>query len=882
MAKAAVKPSIIKVPLLGSGEPYRGTRPSPDPITLGVGEFALGENMRSVNGVATVRNGIDRVLNVNQVTDWAGSDLCGAWFGYLGGRYRRIVAIESQSNNATVLWDLDTNAEITAGSGEFGNTRMISSSQSQYHVKFALVADQLSRTNKLVACNGYDAPRVVFNDGAYKCAAHTAIDAPEDCADYTCYLKPICFFNILSNANTTYTATAVHTAAVDDNTKYHPYTATKGNSCKFTFNTNAVSGDNVTIQNNTTVDPSASRQMWIIVDTWLPNWLDTFKIGISNGGGAVTTLWDPSNPTSYSRPVAGSLDSTTKQLIAINLPYATMHSLTAIDKVTFTYVATEVPYEQFDFWVPMIAFSGSEEGGIQYEVSRYAPAQQAESAAVAIKEYAFPKVGDCGGPAMRGLGIPNVSELRFTYNLRLSNPSTAQVNAGVTQMRLYSKRSQGTDFFLVATETQASYSAGYTFTTGSAGTVYNKVIGATAAEALTPTYASQQLIVAPDEFILPCPVSVAPVFSSGRLLVFSSSDSHERFDTMWGSDFAYPWRFRKAPKTSGGAPKEESGFTVNLPGESVKTSVSSSAGSLVGAVNYIFTDSSVYTSSGFKFSSLAQMTRISPYGIINDNAVAEHDGMVAWHSTNNQIVIFAKGGSQEISYNRIDNRLDPITVSPYAEAEAPITMAFRDSKLYVGYRYTSSYQHQADRILVFDMRQNGWVSDDVLPTETPCYKLVPGQGGSNELVLYIVGRYGTRVKVYEYDSPGLAGDEQDAGVQDIAWKIRTRDRHFGANMPRFSYGRVFVHCDTQVSGEMAVTRGYRPSGVTAASVIDLSSNDDELHRVDRTESLTVTPASSEHWGGAGYVELSGTSPAGFQIFNAYAEVSTRGDSADSA
>lgn len=864
-----------RLPVVGKYAPYMGFASFPDPIILPQGKFAIAENLRSVAGVATVRNGMDRIVNTTCTT---GMFVDGAWNGYLGGAWRRIIGLEDSGAGKHCLYNADSGAEITAGSGQFGDTRLTQANETQYHPQFSLICDQLNNTSKLVVCNGTDAPRIVYHDGSnYFCVRHEDIAVPTTTAEFTVRLTAPSYLALNSNAYTAYTADGGGTVTgADDATKYHPYTTTAGNACKFSVTTSAASGKWAQVDCSFAGDATttASQQMWLIVDTWITDWLDTFAISLSLNGGAQTTVWDPSAPASYIRPLEIGLDATSKMLICITLTDAQRTAMPTCDAVRFTYTRGYVPYEAFDFWVSLIAFSGAEHGGTEWGVTRYNPYSHAESPGAVFSKYTTQSISDLGGPAMRGLRIPNIPELCFYYSFRVLNPSTSEANGGTSQIRLYAKIEGSKDFFLSTSHTFTTWGgASWTFYTGSAGTE----LGISVNDLTSPHHATLQPILMPDAQHKCIPTDcVAPMLVGNRLCVSTASSAFERYDTVWFSTFANPYRFRKTPKLQRGVPNEESAFTINLAGESVKSSVASSTGTLMGAVGYIFTGTSVYAMSGVKVSQLAQFSRISPYGIMYHSALAEHDGMIAWHSANNQVVLHNRGNTSEISYNAVDDRVDPITVSPYSEFAPIISMAFRDSKLYCAYRYTSSYQYQADRVLVYDMRVGDWVGDDIFAAEIPIHRLLKGEGGAKELVLYTYGRYAAKIKVYEYDSPGLTTDEVDAGAANISWTLRSQDYTLGHDLPRFTIGRVGVMCTKQASGTMDIERGYRPSGVTATSSISLTDTPSELHKFDGA--ITCT---SEHRDSAAYVELSGSSPGGFQIFTAYAEIEARGESASS-
>lgn len=861
-----------KIQLVGPAKPYTGIATFPDPSILGVGKFPIGQNLRSRAGTPTVRNGIDKIAQhtLAETNPYNG----GMWMGYTGGQYRKIGSCNLASASKSILFDIDTGTEITAGSGKFGDTRLTTINDTQYQPQFTPITDRLNGTYKILVSTGTDYPSVVYHDGsAWVCCPHIAIDPSLEWLDETVQLQANGFFSFKSNAYTTLTDSGGGLSSADDNSKYHPYTATAGNAVKFTASTSTASGDHATITQATlgSIDCTGASQLWLVLDTWMSDWLDSFAVSLGKSG-SYTTIWDPTS-VNYTRPVRVALDGTTKALYAINLDYDTINALSTVDAIRFTYKKGFVPDAAINFWVIAAAFSGVSAGGTQIACSRYNPYSHAESPASVFALYNTPSIEDIGGPALRGLRVPNIPELKFDYNIPTTNPSSAETAQGVSTIRVYARIHGATKFLLTNSYALTSYSGGWSYGSGSADSALRFTTGSHGSEVEN----TLQPIEAPDALTTCIPADCyATCATANRLIVCASTTSYERYDTVWFSDFNYPYRMRKTVQLQGGAPVEESGFTVTMSGESAKASVASATGSLLGSIVYILTDSSVYAASGIKFSQLSQFSRVSPYGLMYYSAVAEHDGMLAWHSTNSQIVLYANGSAMEISYNTVDDRLDPIAVSPLAEFPPVVAMAFRDSKLYVAIRHTTSANYHADKVLVYDMRLQSWVGEDVFPTGIKCKSMFRGEGGSKELVLYFCGIYGDKFRVFEYDSPGLTQDEADAGNQDIDWTLRTSDMSLGPEMPRFTVGRVAVFCDKQASGTIDIVRGYRPGAYTATSSINLSASTDNIYKVDGT----IT-CSDLHMGATAYVELSGSSPAGFQIFNAYAEIENRGEAPSS-
>lgn len=847
---------------------------SPDPITLGPGEFQIGQNIRNDNGIPTVRDGIDRIVNL-QDTSMAGtpnissSNLVGYWEGYQGNAYRRIGAIVIGA--ATHVYDLLTGAEITAASGQWGNTRFTNGT----NIQFAVVADQLNNTTKLVACNGVDAPRVIYNTGTtnWVCATHVDAAMPDGNRELPVRLGASAYLQVRTASRTTYTDSGVNMVGSDDSARYHPANATTGNACKFTFTTSLASGDYSRVRDTGGAQSLGnSRQVWIGIESEQFDWIDSFQVSLLDNGADESILWDPANPEDYPRPIPLAIDATNKIVWMFSM---SGRDDDTYDQVSFTYKRAYSPTVAGSFWCFMVAFGGTEPGGTLYATSQYNPYSHAESPGVVYREYIPCSIYDCGGPAMNGLRMLNVPEALFYVDVQTVRPASASINTGYSTTRFYSMMAGQDQFYLVKAYEHSTYSGGWSTVGGWSATQPSQVA---INNAVTPTWTQQLLTVMPDAFHKCIPTaSVAPAFGSSRLLVgaASTSDSATRYDTLWVSTFGYPYRFRKSPRLASGQPVEESAFTVTMPGESIKRSITTSAGGLTGTSCYVCTDSSIYGTSGNRMSQLAQIRRVSPYGLTHEFAVAEHDGAIAWASTTGHILYNGGGQTIELSSNAMEDQIAPITISA-TEYVAVISMAFRNGKLYVARRTTSAYQTQADRILVYDFRDRMWVSDDVLPTETPCFMLSKGEGGVGELVLNIVGRYARYIKVYEYDTYGLVGDEQDAGVQDIAWAIKTRDFVIDPDAGRFSVGRVAAFATADAS-TIAVERSFRPDGVTGASTIDIASSASQAYGIDSPTGITSTPSDTHLYGCANAVKLSGSHPARFQIFHAFYEAEEKGD-----
>lgn len=881
--------------LVGKQDPYMSLRMSPDPITLGPGEFSLGTNLRTDNGIPTVRNGIDRVNRVpgTALTPTAtvtSGHLLGEWFGCIGGAYRKVVALQEAAASTTRLYELNSNGttgtEITATSGQWGDTRLTQAyndNEPSGHIQFTLVSDQLNNTTKLIATNGVDAPRVIYHTGSsWVCAVHNSIAIPERNANQAVVFKNTGNLNLKLNTATSYTSDTGRLTGADDSARFQPATAADGNAAKFTVRTTVVAGDEAAVVSSTTMNPSNCRQVWVGIDTAIVGWIEKFKVSLYNSAGTGFVLWDPSLPQTHARPVGIPLDDTTKRVWLFNLP-RNITSVTDVDRVTFEYIpAYSLAVEDY-FWCFLCACGGTEPGGTLYATTHYSPYSHAESPGVVIKNYSTVKFEDMGAPSMDGMIMPNRSEVKYKVTTTTLLPNASVIDDGVDSTRFYSMLDGQDEFFLFYTKVHATFGAGvWSVTTDNTGLAID------INDAATPYFTQQKLIRMPDQFHKPIPsAAMGACYASGRLFTSASSDTanDELWDTLWVSQVGNPYRFRQDLKRfEDGSPNESSAITIPLNGESVRRIEATTDHTRTGSLVCVATNSSVRVLRGSKASDILNMSTISSYGIQSPRAMASYDGALAWMSNSGHVTYFKGGETQELSYRSMEDQVAPVTLTTYGERTPVVSMAFCYGRLYVARRgATTSYQLQGDLVMVYDFRHGAWVGEDAIPAEAPIHALVLGEGGVKETVLYIVGRYGDYINVYEYDSYGLTTDEQsDAGhatntVQNnIAYALKTRDKIYGPDAMRVTLGRIGVFCSKLASGTMTLLRTYRPTGVTGTTTISLSATPSELHVIDDTP--TSSDVTVEHWGAAANVKMSGTAPGGFQIFNAFVEVGARGDS----
>lgn len=668
-------------------------------IPPGSGFFHQMQNVRwADDGVLRVRSGCSQVSNLIQ----SGVQPKGAGsFTFNGQLGTLFAAVQNATFGITYVHksaDAATWQEITGGPGKYAATRMVANAGGNaYDAALAIVHDKYSGRDVLTVQNGHNFP--IVYDGQ-ECVTHEPIVAPSAAGART--RVTVGSYAPIADDSTWTPTTVAGSALVVSTDQAAPDAA-----CKIAVGSGVTTGDLGYISFVATLDSwDQARQIHVVVDGGddaeaIDTLVSSIRIKVSPPVIAWSTLYDPGSAT-YQKPLQTALAGSSAVMLSFSAPTTALPS--AISRIGFEWVASSPASSAFELLIlgAMASNVGADDavrGSHEHAISYYNPGSRAES-----PEYALPveyelieKLGCRRSPAVQ---LPPDASLFYTSEVYFRNPSQAQLDKGVSEVRIYRREVGEEDYSFSRSFTAGSYSmAGWTFTSS----VANGVVSVKDQGPENRLY----WLSSPGAFHATIPIGRCMVAANGRLIVGARpAGGGDTFPRICLSRRGHPFRFSEVSDLD----DLDTAAEESLPGEGVEALVAAS-GSLVGSSTvYAFTDSSVYVIATHVPGSPLMLTRVASSGTSSPHTVVEREGRIYFVDNEMRVRRLAEGGSTMISLP-VDDKLQAIASSARRNPRG----AWFNDRYYLAY---PSGGDQNNRLLVWSERAQAWESDDLLPLDT--------------------------------------------------------------------------------------------------------------------------------------------------------------------
>lgn len=779
--------------------PVRGMVSAQAPSSLSPGEWALLQNIRQSSRLIQVRGGTALLGTI-----LASSTFRGFWTGTLNGTYTIIVAVK-ESLETRVYKSTDgfaTKTEITAASGQYGNTRFTDNGQL---LTFERVWNPIAFASGdlLVMQNGTDAPRVYSVAGAIT-AIHEAIDPPLATQNFPVKYSLPFNFPVNVTANLAHVNSGAALVSSNGGTTPNSY-------INLSVGTGTALNDNseITLSSTKTFFTNTSRMQWILgIDTEYVEFLDKVKIEAKIAGVLAATIHDPTSTVSAA-PIAVPLSSDNKTLYVFDK--GERASSITFDEILITWVAptNEAPSIVKVVKIFMIAGSGRNPGQTIFGTGYRNSASFAESPGVAYTHYVGELVNNTGGPADNKATLPNDPSIYYDFSLPYKNTSTADRDKGVDLLNVYRKRPQDDRLSYFTAVTIAAYAGSWAYSSTATDPLFHTPTG------LETSYD----IPMPDGFHLPLPVAKAMKYANGRLFVGAPSSGN--YNLMF-SGIKQPFRFRRFNR------EEDGPGALSIQGETVQAFAAVATSTLGIDTIYAFTDQGLYGLSGLLTSQLSQQARISDSGTLSPYSVQTMKNTVFWLDKEMQVRRMRFGSIEDLSRDSIDD----LTRGIPGSRRAFVYGACNNERYFLG--FTPSGATTNTRILVWEDRYQKWSLD--IPPKAMEGLLNWFDGTNNKFRLLGAGIDGSDLKSYEYDDPATS---QDLGT-NISVGLTSHEIHDPMWDHKFFIRRIGVLVDDVSSGSISISRAYKPHGGTGASTINIDVSTNQAWRWDGNQTVTGT------------------------------------------
>lgn len=752
--------------------------------------------------------------------------------------------------------DAVTWTEITAASGQYGNTRFTTAGNVFFEV--ARHPDAPS-TDLVVIQNGTDTPRVYDGSNVVK---HEAITADEKGAKMKLTLTLAGYATIYNSAGTTCTATGVTNQA-------DFYMADVGGSSTNNYISMRATGGGggVAINDIARCVTSAwggganPKQFIIVMDSAYTQWFDNCKVSIDDGTHTVV-LWDPTDTTGayaapYPRPM--SMTGTNNNQGTLNawvfpINASDAYDLTQFTGLSFTWVqGTLAAGTYFNLIYAWGLSGGVFPGDTEFALARHNTGSKAYSPACIYSQKQGARIRDIGGPQDRTDRLPISADIYYQVKANYTYASAADVAKGVDQVSFFFKRTQDVRFIKNSNSTLSSWAPSTWTASGVAGTVATASLDSSST--ITPGY--HQWMV-PDEQHITIPIGRQMLRTNGRLFVMAKGDTNGGpglYFSALDNDFSF--RVNQDPNQGEYSPSSNS-----IAGE-VAQGLTGSATDIFGVSRiFVFTDSYVYGTGGVLASQLSNMYPLAPHGTINPYTIWEYLGQVFWLDQEMNVQRFKDGQVANLSQFQVDDNL-----GGFGDATG-VPTAYRTlvmAGLYKG-RYYLPFTPMGgtvnNKTLVWNVLLEKWESVDIYAAHDVAFtsRWVTATGTSNILT---VGSDRT-VRYLEVDGHHVDGDSTPIVGTLTSWGIR----YTNPKAPAFSemtIGQLSILADAKVA-TWTTTRTFPRAG-TIGGTITTSAGSTVLWLID-----AITAPSGDAFGIYGTVTLSASTSAGGVLYRVSAEV----------
>ncbi len=757
-------------------------------FALRSGEFPLFDCWRWDDRTMKVRDGIAKLTNSAILTPFAPSGglttVKGAETLSVNGVQTTFVAFRNQADTETSVWktvDGVTFTEVTAGSGQYGNTRFTTTGD----VSFCVMRHPIvySSPDKVVFQNGADTPRVYDGSNTVKLAA---ITADTTMRETPVQLAPYRYFTINDPANTTYSTTGAGIAMADTGTS-------PDNTIRLTIQNTVTNGSTaiVTLSSATGIPDTSGRQLWLVVDSAYPVLFDRLKVEFGTSGGYVT-VWDPYTATS-SPPVSIAMDSTgNRRIWGFDLQGSGLSPTTSYDRIRFTWGGdANEPTATVTADILAIAISGTieEPGQCLIGYTYMNSGSRGESPGTIFLNYEPVKIRDIGGPAQNHQRLPNDERLYFKYTIPYRNTDSTAKDAGVDLLAIYKQKPGESWPLYVGAVTLASYAGSWSFASGSASSALSSAVGTGIGDFRMPS-----------ALHLSMPIGTGMIAANGRIFVAAVGSSARA--GVYISSYENNFRFLKTVDENEG---ESSPFSLSYPGQVVKGFASTATSTQGSSAVYTFTDKDLYLQGGYLVSELGRVSRIGPHGTYSPHTIVEHRDSVYWLDKDYQVLRMYQGQVRNLSRERVDDILKAV---PANRRNSICAEVFND-RVRFGHSIASGSANVG--ALGFNTIRDVWEFDDTMPGACTLERMTVLGGTSPKLL-----GFGSDAHCYEIEQFGLTTDLGS----NIATRWRTPYLH-GLFTGGLLVNSVTIMGDYFSSGSWSWSFEYQPNSLTQTKAVSM-------------------------------------------------------------
>lgn len=829
--------------------------------TLPAGFYSVAKNWRFDEALPRGRWGMGKINNATLAT----GHTVGTWSGTLNGQPYQIWAQYVDSISEIVLYkhtSFSTLDEITVTTGSFKyqDTRIAYSSPGTAGnpIHMAAVKDRSNGKEYLIIGCGEDYARV-WDPTVSTSGSSVAINQPMSTTPEKTPLRQALvtfpkFYPLYDAASQSYTNLDGVDFFLDDvgtssTTNYVVLRATSSAAVDDTADFNFVSA----------VDLSACRQIIFYYEsTWTSIWE---KVGVTLGENATYTdraVWDPSASPRTNAPIIIPADTSGKRWYAVfSLDHIASANRDAVDDIRLTFERGTLSSTQTVNFFGIFG-SGKILGQAFHALSYFNEGSRAESPGIWFnpEHYVGEGLRNLGVRASDESTLPNDPRVYYDYKLFVPNPVTADLEAGWDRIRIYRSDvgEQPLERTLVTAYTVGSYAAGWTFASGSSGSLLTLTDN-------TAVGSKNTSIPAPDYNTLTIPKSSALLYETGRLFAISYAASAPTGvttspSTLWASDLNHFSRFRYFHQS------EDQGTTCQLANE-IGHELKSMPTAMRGVpACYLWTNESLYRFSPTTGTQINQLERVAPYGTLTKFSIATSQDSVYWLDQARIVRRMSPRGIEDISSFAVKDKLDQIGGAAFYLLGLYggwflAFGAFHNEKYYLSFDRdgSTSASSNIEEPLVFDERLGVWVEDDLGGTTTYSARFPTSFRG--KLFVASIDR-----RIYEYEQSGALTDGYDSQNPTPGGTAFDLTLETGYLQPSMDGGFVVesmkVMCDGMTGLAGTGTATYLPDGSAPTFTLDL----DDASSVIWSHSTKASPVSGKGHGVSAKLKIVFSASAG--------------------
>lgn len=896
-----------------------------NPLGLTKGEWSAAANTRFTNQAIECRFGTSSALGGIV----SAGNYRGHWCGRFQGTETIFVAIYVDGSDKTrVYMSQDGGAtaeEITrqfsgginqTGIGPYSTTRLdddgyvwfalvqdrdikvLSYPSASYHQDVIVFGNQSSfpraygdfyggNTSALCTDTPPGTGAITNGSGTNQCAIIEPVATPTNVRD-TAVVAKLCSsvfgFALRESANTNYINSGANYTMADGGV------GATNNYAVLTIGTSAAVGDTAVLEETLAAKQLLQgKQLHIGVETAnLAEFLAKNMIQVGNYAGSFTnaaTIW---NPTSQATECITTTIGTNIYLLSFDVEE--FNTASTFDALRFTFLGGAPTASQTaNIWYvcPGVAATGANPGGTDWAISHFNAGSHTESQGVVYSSTTYPaRIEAPGGnevpDSYTKYAVPASADLYFGYTIPIPNPTQAQANKGVEAARIYRKRPDDGDFFLVESYELAYYVETYVSCSPTVGPPANPAwlfTGSTVASQVrkVETLGREPLSRTTPAILVheAMPKSRAGTGTSERTLISANVTGVPNFLV---SAYQQPFRFSFDPviDPDTGEVVPDSAGALAMPGDTIKAfeQVSGSAVGLVPSTAisvqaiYAIGEQYCYVTGGKTTEQLLSLSNMGIPGTISPMSVAKGRDTVFYLDREMQMRRIRGGSSQPLSLGVINNITKDILAAnrPYVQGN------YFGDRYYLVHRQSDwnggvGGTNPKNKIIVWNDAIEDFESVDRPPRCIDALITYFDSATQKVKQLAIMQQIGASVTLnfHRYDN---AEDTLDLGsnIDMSGSSFELHDELWNW----FNLDRIGFVMTSVTGGTMTVSAAYKPNGGTRSKSVSIAdASNSYVRRFDNVESADLTGAQE---GGSAIVSFSASVPGGTKILEMHVEL----------